>query len=140
MAVYDLGADDLELWLAGYLRGWLQAHDDATTFVSNVDPKAPREFQVRVRYDGGDPDSVLTEVSTFGITVTGPDSDGTGRRTSDKATLVRRGIIEIPLEDLSNPVVRVDSVPRFARVLGGDTSRPTRYCTIALVTLADQPT
>ena len=139
MADYDLGADDLELWFTGYLRGWLQAHDDATTFVSNVDPKASREFQVRVRYDGGDPDSVLTEVSTFGITVTGPDSDGAGKRTSDKAALVRRGIIEIPLEDRGNPVVRVDSVPRFVRVLGGDTSRPTRYCTITLVTLANQP-
>ena len=139
MADYNLAADDLELWFTGYLRGWLQAHDDATTFVSNVDPKAPRDFQVRVRYDGGGPDSVLTEVSTFGITVTGPDSDSTGKRTSDKAALVRRGIIEIPLEDRSNPVVRVDSVPRLARVLGPDVSRPTRYCSVTLVTLADQP-
>ena len=67
MADYDLAADDLEIWFTGYLRGWLRAHGDATTFVSNVDPKAPRDFQVRLRYDGGGPDSALTEVSTFGI-------------------------------------------------------------------------
>ena len=139
MAVYDLGADDLELWLTGYLRGWLRAHGDATTFVSNVDPPRPRPWQVRVRYDGGTSASQVTEASRFGLTVTGPDTDTTGKLTADLARLVRRGIVNIPLTDPANPVVRVDDAPRFVRVLGGDTERPTRYASVTLTTLAEQP-
>ena len=107
--------------------------------MSNVDPKAPRDFQVRVRYDGGTSASQVTEASRFGLTVTGPDTDTTGKLTADLARLVRRGIINIPLADPASPVVRVDDVPRFVRVLGGDTERPTRYASVTLTTLAEQP-
>ena len=138
MPPYSLTDDDLELWLTGYLRGWL-ATSGRQVFVSNVDPPRPRDFQVRVRYDGGTSASQVTEASRFGLTVTGPDTDTTGKLTADLARLVRRGIVNIPLTDPANPVVRVDDVPRFVRVLGGDTERPTRYASVTLTTLAEQP-
>ena len=139
MSPYSLTDDDLELWLAGYLRGWLATSGRQGVYVSNVDPTRPHDFQVRVRYDGGDPASQVTERSRIGVTVTGPDTDTTGKLTADLARLVRRGIVNIPLADPANPVVRVDDVPRFVRVLGGDTERPTRYASVTLTTLAEQP-
>lgn len=139
MSIYSLAEDDLELWLTGYLRAWLADSGSPDVFVSNTDPPQPHPFQVRVRYDGGDPDGQVTETSRFGVTVTGPDLDAAGQQTGALSRLVRRGLASIPLEDRSNPVVRVDDVPRFVRVLGGDTSRPSRYASIVLTTLLDQP-
>ena len=139
MSPYSLTDDDLELWLAGYLRGWLASNSHPDVFASNTDPPRPRPWQVRIRYDGGDPASQVTERSRIGVTVTGPDTDTTGKLTADLARLVRRGIINIPPTDPANPVVRVDDVPRFVRVLGGDTERPTRYASVTLTTLAEQP-
>lgn len=139
MSIYSLAEDDLELWLTGYLRGWLASQGRPGVFVSNTDPPEPREWQVRVRYDGGDPESQVTEASRFGVTVTGPEADATGQQTGDLARLVRLGLVSLPLADRANPVVRVDDVPRFVRVLGGDTSRPSRYASVVLTTLLDQP-
>ncbi len=127
----ELEFSDGEKWLTKYLRGRI---DDEAITVTNREPdskKLPSGLYVVVRYDGGEKLSLVTEASSFGVTVTGTANDTSGEDAGNLARDVYRYITHCPEAPRPNPFAVCTYSTGPVRVVW-DTPRPRRYMTFTL--------